>query len=53
MLTNAEKIADQLNGYIEDKNNKPLNNKIIFALRDKIDKFEQRDTSLAMLQKFS
>ncbi len=53
MLTNAEKIADQLNGYIEDKTNKPLNNKIIFALRDKIDKFEQRDTSLAMLQKFS
>jgi cell division protein ZipA len=53
MLTNAEKIADQLNGYIEDKANKPLNNKIIFALRDKIDKFEQRDTSLAMLQKFS
>ncbi len=53
MLTNAEKIADQLNGYIEDQTNKPLNNKIIFALRDKIDKFEQRDTSLAMLQKFS
>jgi len=53
MLTNAEKIADQLNGYIEDQANKPLNNKIIFALRDKIDKFEQRDTSLAMLQKFS
>ncbi len=53
MLKNAEKIADQLNGYIEDQTNKPLNNKIIFALRDKIDKFEQRDTSLAMLQKFS
>ncbi|WP_069471367.1 cell division protein ZipA [Candidatus Marithrix sp. Canyon 246] len=53
MLKNAEKIADKLNGYIEDKTNKPLNNKMIFALRDKIDKFEQRDTSLAMLQKFS
>lgn len=53
MLTNAEKIADKLNGYIEDQNNKPLNSSIIFALRDKIDKFEQRDTSLAMLQKFS
>jgi cell division protein ZipA len=53
MLKNAEKIADQLHGYIEDQHHKPLNNKIIFSLRDKIDKFEQRDTSLAMLQKFS
>jgi cell division protein ZipA len=53
MLNNAERLAEALEGTVEDEQHIPLNHKKISALREKIANFEQRSTNLSMLKRFS
>ncbi|RKZ51290.1 MAG: cell division protein ZipA [Candidatus Parabeggiatoa sp. nov. 3] len=53
MLNNAGKLAEVLEGTVEDERHTPLNQKLIGALRDKIANFEQRSSNLSMLKRFS
>jgi cell division protein ZipA len=53
MLNNAGRIAEVLEGTIEDEKHALLTPKTISALRERIANFEQRSTNLSMLKRFS
>ena len=53
MLNSAQRLADVLEGLLEDERHTPLDQKKINALRDRIANFEQRSTSLSLLKRLS
>lgn len=53
MLNNAQRLAEELEGTLQDERHTPLDQKKISALRERIANFEQRSSSLAMLKRFS
>lgn len=52
MLTSAKKLAEVLEGIVQDENHTPLDPKKISVLREKIAHFEQRSIPLAMTKRF-
>ncbi len=46
MLNNAQRLANELDGYIEDEIHMPLDPKKTSAIRERIANFEQRNASL-------
>jgi cell division protein ZipA len=53
MLNSATKMAEKLEGTVEDERHIPLTQKLMTALRDRIANFEQRSTHLSILKRFS
>lgn len=53
MLTSAKKIAEVLEGILQDEDHLPLEPNKISQLREKIAHFEQRNVSLAMTKRFN
>jgi len=53
MLKSAQKMADVLEGTIEDERHIQLTQKLMTSLRERIANFEQRSTHLSMLKRFS
>ena len=53
MLNSAKKIAEVLEGILQDENHLPLDPKKISLLRERIAHFEQRNVSLAMTKRFN
>lgn len=53
MLNSAKKIAEVLEGVIQDENHTPLEPKKINLLRERIAHFEQRSIPLAMTKRFN
>jgi cell division protein ZipA len=53
MLNSAKKIAEVLEGILQDEEHLPLEPKKISQLREKIAQFEQRSVSLAMTKRFN
>jgi len=53
MLNSAKKIAEVLEGIVQDENHTPLDPKKISVLRERIAHFEQRSIPLAMTKRFN
>ena len=53
MLNSAKKIAEVLEGILQDEEHLPLEPKKISLLRERIAHFEQRSVSLAMTKRFN
>lgn len=53
MLNSAQKMAEVLEGTIEDERHTQLTQKLMTSLRERIANFEQRNTHLSMLKRFS
>lgn len=53
MLSTGQKIAEILEGSLEDEHHHPLAQQTIQTLRERIAHFEQRDTRLSLLKRFS
>lgn len=53
MLNNAARIAEELEGIIEDEAHAPMTQKTITRLRERIANFEQRSPNLSMLKRSS
>jgi cell division protein ZipA len=53
MLNSAQKIAEVLEGILEDERHNPVTQKTITNLRNRIANFEQRSTHLSMLKRFT
>ncbi|RKZ39952.1 MAG: cell division protein ZipA [Gammaproteobacteria bacterium] len=53
MLNSAQRIAESLDGFLEDEGHAPLDQKKINILRDRIANFEQRNTNLSIPKRFS
>lgn len=53
MLNTGQKIAEILEGTLEDEHHQPLAQQTIQTLRERIAHFEQRDTRLSLLKRFS
>ncbi len=53
MLKSAQKIADILEGTLEDDKHQLLNPQTIHLLRERIANFERRDTPLSLRKRFS
>jgi cell division protein ZipA len=53
MLNSAKKLAEVLEGIVQDENHTPLDPKKISVLREKIAHFEQRSIPLAMTKRFN
>lgn len=53
MLNSAKKLAEVLEGIVQDENHTPLDPKKISVLRERIAHFEQRSIPLAMTKRFN
>jgi cell division protein ZipA len=53
MLNNAQKIAEILEGILEDDKHQPMTPQTINLLRERIANFERRDTPLSLRKRFS
>ncbi|BAP54938.1 cell division protein ZipA [Thioploca ingrica] len=53
MLNSAKKLAEVLEGIVQDENHTPLEPKKISVLRERIAHFEQRSIPLAMTKRFN
>lgn len=53
MLNSAQRLAESLNGSLENEGHIPLDEKKINLLRDRIANFEQRGTNLSIPKRFS
>lgn len=53
MLNTGQKIAEILEGNLEDEHHRSLTQQVIQTLRERIAHFEQRDTPVSLLKRFS
>lgn len=53
MLNNAQKIAEILEGILEDDKHQPMTPQTINLLRERIANFERRDTPISLRKRFS
>jgi cell division protein ZipA len=53
MLSNAQQIAELLEGSLEDEKHEPLSPQVINVIRERIANFERRETHLSLRKRFS